>query len=180
MHGPGVVPMTTNATEDSAISRPSNAARQAPPSPRCCSTQQVEQDDDGMMASQPGSQASCMVVSWSNSSTQALKLPGRLANASVSRDRLASRAGGSGGRALFDGRPGRGAVQQGAQQACLGLALLAPGTIGAMGELDQHRLEIRQVIAAEQDEAVPGFDRVRLERQAHRQKAQAVERGGGG
>jgi hypothetical protein len=59
-------------------------------------------------------------------------------------------------------------VQERAQQARLDPAVLAPRAIGAMGELDQDRVEVREVIAAEQDEASRRFDGIGFQRETHR------------
>jgi hypothetical protein len=59
-------------------------------------------------------------------------------------------------------------VQNRAQEARLDLAVLAPGAVGAMRQLDQDRLEISEVVAAEQNEAVGRLDGIGLQREAHR------------
>jgi hypothetical protein len=41
-------------------------------------------------------------------------------------------------------------VKERTQQADLDLGVFAPGAVGAMRQLDQDRLEIRKIVAAEQ------------------------------
>lgn len=72
---------------------------------------------------------------------------------------------------LVDGRPEWSAEDERAHQIRLDLSILAPRPIGAMSELDQHRLEVGEIVAAERNRAVSSFDRVALERQAPRQGA---------
>ena len=67
--------------------------------------------------------------------------------------------------ALPDGWPGRGAMAKRVQEARFDLVILAPRAIGAMGELDQHRLEVRHIVATEDDRTCSGLDRISFQPQ---------------